>query len=72
MEMVKHKPVCYYVLNNDAVEEQNALFKRPHQGMQNHLKPLYIRVKVEHVGVNKVLVDGGAAVNLMPQFMLKG
>ncbi|XP_058761638.1 uncharacterized protein LOC131635051 [Vicia villosa] len=39
--------------------------------MQNHLKPLYIRVKIEQVGVNKVLVDGGAAVNLMPQFMLK-
>ncbi|XP_050916744.1 uncharacterized protein LOC127131899 [Lathyrus oleraceus] len=39
--------------------------------MQNHLKPLYIRAKVGHVGVNKVLVDGGAAVNLMPQFMLK-
>jgi hypothetical protein len=39
--------------------------------MKNHLKPLFIRAKVEKHGVNKVLVDGGAAVNLMPRFMLK-
>src|SRR4051812_10353614 len=39
--------------------------------MRNHLKPLYIRAKIENVGINKVLVDGGAAVNLMPQYMLK-
>src|SRR4051812_12185243 len=39
--------------------------------MRNHLKPLYIRAKIENMGINKVLVDGGAAVNLMPQYMLK-
>ena len=71
VEMAKHQPVCYYVLNSGDVEEQNAIFERPHQGMHSHLKPLYIRAKVGQVGVNKVLVDGGAAVNLMPQFMLK-
>src|SRR3954470_17032800 len=70
-EMAKHRPVCYYVLNNGAVEEQNAFFERPDEGMRNHLKPLYIRAKIENVGINKVLVDGGAAVNLMPQYMIK-
>src|SRR4051812_10750769 len=70
-EMDKHRPMCYYVLNNGVVEEQNAFFERPDQGMRNHLKPLYIRAKIENVGINKVLVDGGAAVNLMPQYMLK-
>ncbi|MCI94026.1 hypothetical protein A2U01_0115324, partial [Trifolium medium] len=39
--------------------------------MQNHLKALFIRAKVNDVGVNKVLVDGGAVVNIMPHFMLK-
>src|SRR3954468_16216376 len=58
-EMTKHRPVCYYVLNNGAVEEQNAFFERPDEGMRNHLKPLYIRAKIENVGINKVLVDGG-------------
>ena len=69
--MAKHKPVYYYVLKNRVVKEQNAFFEIPDQGMKGHLKPLYIRAKVEQVGINKVLVDGGAAVNLMPQFMLK-
>src|SRR3954468_24095916 len=58
-EMAKHRPVCYYVLNNGAVEEQNAFFERPDEGMRNHLKPRYIRAKIENVGINKVLVDGG-------------
>ena len=70
-EMAKHKPVCYYILNNGAVEEQNAFFERPDGAMRNHLKPLYIRAKIEDTGINKVLMDGGAAVNLMPHYMLK-
>ena len=27
MEMAAHKPVCYYVMNNGCVEEQNACFE---------------------------------------------
>ncbi|MCI79977.1 hypothetical protein A2U01_0101248, partial [Trifolium medium] len=38
--------------------------------MKNHLKPLFIRAKVKNVGVNKVLIDGGAAVNLVPHSLL--
>ena len=58
-------------MNNGTIEEQNAFFERPDAGMKNHLKPLFIRAKIEQVGINKVMVDGGAAVNLMPQFLLK-
>jgi len=39
--------------------------------MNNHLKLLFIQAKVNKIGINKVLVDGGAAVNLMPQLVLK-
>ena len=53
------------------MKEKNGFFERPYQSMKNHLKPLFIRAKVESVGINKVLVDGGVVVNLMPQFMLK-
>lgn len=70
-EMARRKPVCYYVMNNGCVEEQNAFFERPDEAMKNHLKPLFIRGKVENVGINKILVDGGVKVNLMPHFMLK-
>ena len=70
-EMAAHKPVCYYVMNNGCVEEQNAFFERPDEAMKSHLKPLFITGKVENVPVNKILVDCGATVNLMPHFMLK-
>ncbi|WJX39866.1 hypothetical protein P8452_27373 [Trifolium repens] len=70
LSMADPKPKCYYVLNNGCIEEQQATFERPDLGMKNHLKPLFIRAKVEGVGINKVLIDGGAAVNLMPLSML--
>eukprot|EP00256_Glycine_max_P066604 XP_025981199.1 uncharacterized protein LOC100802634 [Glycine max] len=69
-DMADPKPVCYYVMNNGCVEEQLAYFEKPDFQMKSHLKPLFIRAKVENVGINKVLIDGGAAVNLMPRSML--
>ena len=38
--------------------------------MKSHLKPLLIRAKVEGVTINKVLVDCGATVNIMPHHIL--
>lgn len=70
-EKENHKPLWYYVMNNRCVEEENAIFERPHEGMRQHLKPLFIWAKVDNVGVNKVLVDGGAEINLMRHSLLK-
>ena len=39
--------------------------------MKGHLKPLFITGKIDNVPVNKILVDCGATVNLMPEFMLE-
>ncbi|XP_050914661.1 uncharacterized protein LOC127129548 [Lathyrus oleraceus] len=58
-------------MNNGSVEEQNAFFKRPDKAMRTHLKPFFIRGKVENMGINKILVDGGAEMNLMLNFMLQ-
>lgn len=69
-ELAKHKPMCYFVMNNGCIREKNVFFERSHEGMKNHIKPLFIRVKVEGTIVNKILLDGGAAVNLMPHFLL--
>jgi hypothetical protein len=57
-ETMAHRPVCYYVMNNGCVEEQNAFFERPDDSMKAHLKPLFIKGKVENIGVNKILVMG--------------
>ena len=48
------------------------MFEKPDFPMNHHLKPLFIQAKVNGVGINKVLVDGGATVNLLPQsFLIK-
>lgn len=39
--------------------------------MMYHLKPLFIRVKVRGMAVNKVFIDRGDAVNLMPYTLFK-
>jgi len=52
------------------VENQHAIFEKPDYTMNHHLKPLFIQAKINGVGVNKVLMDGGATVNLLPQSLL--
>jgi len=47
------------------------MFEQPDDSMKNHLKPLFIQARVDDIGINKVLVDGSVAVNLMPQSLLK-
>lgn len=58
-------------MSNSGVEDEDVVFKKHGEYMKKHLKPLFIWAKVDGVGVNKVLVDGGAAINLMPNFLLK-
>lgn len=65
------KPLFYYVMNNDIVKEQQAIIERPDPGMMYHLKPLFIRVMVDGMYVNKVFVDGGVAINLMLHSLFK-
>lgn len=69
-EMERHEPMCYFVMNNGCIEEYNEFFERPDGGIKNHLKPLFIRVKVEDITMNKILVDGWDGVNLMPHLLL--
>jgi len=70
-DMEKYKFMCCYVTNFGYVNQQKAIFEKPNGSMRSHIKPLSIQAKVDEVRVNKVLVDGGAAVYLMPQSLLK-
>lgn len=65
------KPLYYYVTNNDVVKEQQSIFERPILGMMYHLEPLLIRAKMDSVAVNKVFVNTGVVVNLMPQSLVR-
>ncbi|XP_020205366.1 uncharacterized protein LOC109790594 [Cajanus cajan] len=49
----------------------SGVFDSPTQEMKDHLKPLLLTLMIEGVEVNKVLVDGGSAINILPQTMLK-
>lgn len=70
-ETVRGKPLCYYVMNIGVVEEQKSMFERPSPGMMYHLKPLFIREKVDEITIKKVFVDGGATINLIPYTLFK-
>ncbi|GKV39784.1 hypothetical protein SLEP1_g47502 [Rubroshorea leprosula] len=57
-------------------EEHNILseqiiFNKPDENVARHIKPLYISAHMDRVPVNRVLVDNGAAVNVIPSSMLR-
>ena len=47
-----------------------AMFERPTVKMANHIKPLYVTGCLDGIPVNRILVDNGAAANLIPKSML--
>jgi len=70
-DMEEYKPMCYFVTTDGSGNEQKAMFEKPDDSMKNHLKPLFIQAKMDEIGINKVLVDSGVTVNLMPESLLK-
>ena len=42
------------------------MFEKPKEDKYRHLKPLYVKGFVDGKLMTKMLVDGGAIVNLMP------
>ncbi|GKV36311.1 hypothetical protein SLEP1_g44457 [Rubroshorea leprosula] len=55
---------------HDILSEQ-IIFNKPDESVAHHIKPLYISAHMDGVPVNRVLVDNGAAVNVIPSFMLR-
>jgi hypothetical protein len=49
---------------------KNIVFEKP-QGPVKHLKPLYVRGHIDGKPVTRMMVDGGAVVNLMPYSVFK-
>lgn len=70
-EMATHKPLCYYFMHDGPMNKVKAIFERPDMSIQQHLKLLYIRAKVECVRINQVLIDYEAYINVMPHSLLK-
>ncbi|RYR27207.1 hypothetical protein Ahy_B02g061549 isoform A [Arachis hypogaea] len=52
------------------IEDEPGLFPRPTERQMSHLRPLHIVAVVNGFKINKVLIDGGAAISLLPERML--
>jgi hypothetical protein len=52
------------------LEPTQAIFENPYDEKRQHLKALFLKGFVNGKPVTRMLVDGGAAVNLMPYTML--
>ncbi|GKV53168.1 hypothetical protein SLEP1_g59706 [Rubroshorea leprosula] len=55
---------------HDILSEQ-IIFNKSDENVARHIKPLYISAHMDGVPVNRVLVDNGAAVNVIPSSMLR-
>ena len=53
------------------LEPLPATFEKPEDDKRQHLKALFLKGFVDGKSVTKMLVDGGAAVNIMPYVMLR-
>src|SRR5438105_1556747 len=76
MNMVNYLPAEFRAMDEDREVAQldlgpkNAIFEKPKEPVK-HLKPLYVRGHINGALVSRMLVDGGAVVNLMPYSVFK-
>ena len=55
---------------NGVGKSMRVVLERPSTRMAQHLKPLYIKAHFDGLPIDRVLVDRGSAINVMPQNML--
>jgi hypothetical protein len=52
-----------------ALDPMMAVFEKPTDDERQHLKALFVKDRVDGQLVSKILIDGGAAINIMPYMM---
>ncbi|RYR61288.1 hypothetical protein Ahy_A04g018442 [Arachis hypogaea] len=53
------------------IEDEPGYFLRPTKKQMSYLCPLHITTILNRFKINKVLIDGGSAINLLPERMLR-
>jgi len=43
-----------------------AIFEKPSYDERQHLKTLFVKGRVDGQPISKILIDGGATINIMP------
>jgi hypothetical protein len=59
-----------FPLSRNGVWHKEAVFEKPEESSE-HLKPLYIRGHIDGKPISRILIDGGATVNLMSYSIFK-
>ena len=49
-----------------ALDPITAIFEKPADDERQHLKALFVKGRVDGQPMTKILIDGGAAINIMP------
>ena len=49
-----------------ALDPMTAIFEKPADNERQHLKALFVKGRVDGQPMTKILIDGGAAINIMP------
>jgi len=49
-----------------ALDPMTAIFEKPSDDERQHLKALFVKDRVDGQSIFKILIDGGAAINIMP------
>ena len=76
INMVYYLPAEFHAVDEEGEVAQldfgpkNAIFEKPKE-LVTHLKPLYLRGHINGSPLTRMLVDGGAVVNLMPYSVFK-
>jgi hypothetical protein len=52
-----------------ALDPMMAVFEKPTDDERQHLKALFVKGRVDGQPVSKILIDGGAVINIMPYIM---
>ena len=66
-----HEPELEEAMAQLSLEPLPATFEKPKDEKRQHLKALFLKGFVDGKPVTKMLVDGGAAMNIMPYVMLR-
>jgi len=49
-----------------ALDPMTAIFEKPTDDERQHLKALFVKGRIDGQPMTKILIDGGAAINIMP------
>ena len=63
--VAKEEETTFQIEVDSALKKLFMMFSKPNLAMSMHLRPLYATVAVEEKDINKMMVDSGAAVNVI-------